>query len=173
MYLLKHRQPDIDKIYLCVKDPFNQKYQLLIKVFFDYLQIIDDVYEKLENYNPKKKRAVLIVFDDMIADIESNKKLSPIVTKLYLWGRNSIFHLLLYKNLILKCLKLILNATHFVMKICNKIELQLVASNHSFDFDFKDFIKLYKDYTKELYSFLVNDTTLPADNPLRFRKNLL
>ena len=59
------------------------------------------------------------------------------------------------------------------MKICNKIELQLVASNHSFDFDFKDFIKLYKDYTKELYSFLVNDTTLPADNPLRFRKNLL
>ena len=59
------------------------------------------------------------------------------------------------------------------MKICNKIELQQVASNHSFDFDFKDFIKLYKDYTKELYSFLVNDTTLPADNPLRFRKNLL
>ena len=84
LYLLKYQQPDIDKIYLCVKDPFNQKYQLLIKVFFDYLQISDDVYENLENYNPKKKRTVLIVFDDMIADMESNKKLSPIVTKLYL-----------------------------------------------------------------------------------------
>ena len=84
LYLLKHQQPDIDKIYLCVKGPFNQKYQLLIKVFFDNLQIIDDVYENLENYYPKKKRTVLIVFDDMIADMESNKKLSAIVTKLYL-----------------------------------------------------------------------------------------
>ena len=89
LYLLKHQQPDIDKIYLCVKDPLNQKYQLLIKVFFDYLQIIDDVYENLENYNPKKKRTVLIVFDDMIADMESNKKLSPIVTELFFKRKKS------------------------------------------------------------------------------------
>ena len=46
------------------------------------------------------------------------------------------------------------------MKISNKNELQRIASNHSSDFDFKDFIKLYKDYTKKIYSFLVNDTTL-------------
>ena len=89
MYLLKYQQPDIDKIYLCVKGPFNQKYQLLIKVFFDYLQISDDVYENLENYNPKKKRTVLIVFDDMIADMESNKKLSPIVTELFFKRKKS------------------------------------------------------------------------------------
>ena len=58
------------------------------------------------------------------------------------------------------------------MKIPNKRELQQI-SNHLSDIDFKDFIKLYKDYTKELYSFLVNDPTLSSDNPLRFRKDLL
>ena len=59
------------------------------------------------------------------------------------------------------------------MKIPNKRELQRISSNHLSDIDFKDFIKLYKDYTKELYSFLVNDPTLSSDNPLRFRKDLL
>ena len=58
------------------------------------------------------------------------------------------------------------------MKIPNKRELQQI-SNHLSDIDFKDFIKLYKDYTKELYSFLVNDPTLSSENPLRFRKGLL
>ena len=57
------------------------------------------------------------------------------------------------------------------MKIPNKRELQQIASNHSSDVDFKDFMKLYKDYTKEPHSFIVNDTTLSSDNPLRFRKN--
>ena len=66
-----------------------------------------------------------------------------------------------------------LNATHyFIINIPNKRELQQIASNHSSDNDFKDFIKLYKDDTKEPYSFLVNDTTLLLANPLRFRKNL-
>ena len=61
-----------------------------------------------------------------------------------------------------------LNATHyFIMKIPNKRELQQMASNHLSDIDFKDFMKLYKDYTKESYSFLM------TDNPLRFRKKLL
>ena len=64
-----------------------------------------------------------------------------------------------------------LNATHyFIMKILNKRELEQIASNRSPDIDFKDFIKLYKVYTKEPYSFLVNET---SDNPLRFRKNFL
>ena len=56
------------------------------------------------------------------------------------------------------------------MKIPNKRELQQTASSDSSDFDFKYFMKLYKDYTKEPYSRLVNGTTLPSDNPLRFRK---
>ena len=59
------------------------------------------------------------------------------------------------------------------MKIRNKRELQQIALNHLSDIDFKDFMKLYKDYTKEQYLFLVNDTTLSSDNPLQFRKNLL
>ena len=59
------------------------------------------------------------------------------------------------------------------MKIPNKRELRKIASNRSSHIDFKDFIKLYKEYTKEPYSFLVNDMTLSSDNPLRFRKNLL
>ena len=59
------------------------------------------------------------------------------------------------------------------MKIPNKRELQQIALNHSSDINFKDFIKIYKKYTAEQYSFLVNDATLPSDDPLRFRKNLL
>ena len=66
------------------------------------------------------------------------------------------------------------NATHyFIMKIPNKRELQQIAWNHSPDIDYKDFMKLYKDYTKELSSVLVNDTTLSSDNPSQFGKNLL
>ena len=48
-----------------------------------------------------------------------------------------------------------------------------VALNHSSDIDFKDFMIIFKKYTAEPYSFLVNDTTLPSDNPLTFRKNVL
>ena len=59
------------------------------------------------------------------------------------------------------------------MKIPNKRELQQVVLNHSSDIDFKDFMQIYKKYTNEPYSFLVNDTTLPSDDLLRFRKNLL
>ena len=98
MNLIKHQRPHIDEIYLYVKDPFELKYQLLInrkeklgikelKIpnrFIDYSKTIDDVYENLEDFNPTKKMKVLTVFDDMIADIESNNELSTIVTELFL-----------------------------------------------------------------------------------------
>ena len=58
------------------------------------------------------------------------------------------------------------------MKIPNKRELQLTALNHSSNIDFKDFVKIYKKCTDNPNSFLVNDTTLPSNNHLRFRKNL-
>ena len=62
-----------------------------------------------------------------------------------------------------------LNATHcFIMKIPNKRELKQVASNHLSDIDFKHFMKLYGDYTKEQHPFLVNDAALSSDNPLAF-----
>ena len=58
------------------------------------------------------------------------------------------------------------------MKNTNKRELQQIALNHSYDIDFKDFIKIYKKCTEKSYSFLVNNTTLASDNPLRLRKNV-
>ena len=58
------------------------------------------------------------------------------------------------------------------MKISNKRELQQIALNHSSDIDFKDFMNICKKCTVEPHSFLINDTTLPSDDPLRFRKNL-
>ena len=68
-----------------------------------------------------------------------------------------------------------LNLRHnlnLIMKINNKRELQNIARNHSADIDYKDFMKIYRECTKEPYNFLTIDTTLPASDPLRFRKNL-
>ena len=65
----------------------EEKRQAKNPEFIDYSQTILDVYENLEDYNPTKKNRVLIVFDDMIADMESNKKLNPIVTELFIRGR--------------------------------------------------------------------------------------
>ena len=98
MNLIKHQRPNIDNIYLYVKHSLESKYQFLINgrekvgikilknpsALIDYWQTIDDVYENLEDYNPKKKRIELIVFDDIIVDIWSNKKWRPIVTELFL-----------------------------------------------------------------------------------------
>ena len=66
-----------------------------------------------------------------------------------------------------------LNSTHYViMKINNKKEWQNIAINHSADIDYKDFMKIYRECTKEPYSFWIIDSTLLASDPLRFRKNL-
>ena len=145
------------------------------KAFNDYSHEIDDVYEHLEHYNLTKTGRVLTVFDDMVEDIESNKKLSPIVTELFLRGRKLNISLVFISQSDFEVSKTIrLNATHyFIMKIPKKRELQQIAPNHLSGIDFKDFMKFYKDYTKELHSLLVNDTTLSSGNPLRFRKNLL
>ena len=59
------------------------------------------------------------------------------------------------------------------MKINSKRELQNIAINHSADIDYKDFVRIYRECTKEPYSFLTINTTLPANDPLRFRKKLL
>ena len=59
------------------------------------------------------------------------------------------------------------------MEVPSKRELQQIALNHSSDIDFKDFMKIYKKYTAEPYSFLVNDATLSSGNPLRLRKSIL
>ena len=138
----------------------------------EYSNDMQDVYKNIEDYNPIKKRKVLIIFDDMIADMINNNKLNPIATELFIRGRISIVFIMQSYSKVPKDVRL--NSTHFfIMKIPNKRELQQIALNHSSDIDFKDFMNIYKKYTKEPYSFLVNDTTLPSDDPLRFRKNLL
>ena len=132
-------------------------------------------FKNIENYNPGKKRKILIVFDDMIADMINNKKVNPVVTELFVRGRKLNISIAFITQLYFKVPKDVrLNSTHFfIMKIPNKRELPQTALNHSSDIDFKDFVKNYKKCTAEPYSFLVNDATLPSDDPLRFRKNLL
>ena len=61
---------------------------------------------------------------------------------------------------------------YFIMKINNRIELKNIATDHSADIDYQDFKKIYRECTKEPYNFLTIDTTLPASDPLRFRKKL-
>ena len=98
---LINNQPDIDETYLYAKDPYEAKYQYLInkrekvgldhfddpKAFIEYSNDMQDVHKNIDDYNPRKKRKVLIVFDDMIADMINNKKLDSIVTELFIRGR--------------------------------------------------------------------------------------
>ena len=172
---LINNQPDIDIIYLYAKDPYKKKYQYLInkrekvalnhfndpKAFMEYSNDMQDVYKNIEDYNPIKKRKVLIVFDDMIADMINNNKLNPEVTELFIRGRKLNISIVFITQSYFKVSKDIrLNSTHiFIMKIPNKRELQQIALNHSSDTEFKDFMKIYKKCTTKPYSFLVNDTT--------------
>ena len=100
---------------------------------------------------------------DMIADMEANKKLSPIDTELFFKLNISLVFISRPYFKVPKTTRL--NATHyFIMKIPNQRELQQIASNDSYDIEFKDFMKLYKDCTKKLFSLSVNDATLSSDN---------
>ena len=104
----------------------------------------------------------------------NNKKLNSIVTELFVRGKKLNISLVFITESYFKVPKDVrLNSTHFfIMKIPNKRELQQIAINHSSDINTKDFANIYRKCTAEPYSFLVNDTTLASDNPLRFRKNI-
>ena len=134
----------------------------------EYSNGMEDVYKNIENYNPGKKRQILIVFGNMVADMINNKKLNPVLTELFIRGRKLNISIVFITQSYLKVPKDIrLNSTYFfIMKIPNRGELQQISLNLSSDIDVKDFIKIYKKYTAEPYSFLVND-------PLRFRKSFL
>ena len=102
---LINNQPDIDKIYWYAKDPYEAKYQFLInkresiglnhfnnlKAFIEYSNDIQHVYKNIDKYNPGKKRKILIVFDDVIADMINIKKLNSIVTELFIRCLNISF----------------------------------------------------------------------------------
>ena len=135
---------------------------------------MEGVQKNINDYNLDKENKTLTVFDDMIADMINSKKLNSIVTELFIRGRKLNISLVFITQSYFKVPKDVrLNTTHFfIMKIPNKRELQQIAISHSSDIDFKDFINIYKKCTDKPYSFLVNDTTLASDNPLRFRKIL-
>ena len=166
------------------KDPYEEKHQFLInkresiglkhfndpKAFTKYSNDRQDVYQNIEEYNIGKKCKTLIVFDDMITDMINDKKLNPVVISRIL--KISIAFITQWYFKVPKDVRL--NSTQFfIMKILHRRELQQISLNHTSDIDLKDFIEIYKKCTAEPYSFLVNDTTLPSHNPLRFRKKIL
>ena len=160
---LINNQPDIDKIYLYAKNPYEKKYQYLINkrkkvrlnhlAFMEYFNDMQDVHKNIEDCNPIKKSKILIVFDDMIADMINNNKLNSIVTELFIRGIKLNISIVFITQSYSKVPKDVrLNSTHFfIMKIPNKRELQQIALNHSSGIDFKDFMEIYKKCTTEPY----------------------
>ena len=136
---------------------------------------MDDVYKNINDYNPSRKRKILIVFDDMISDIMTNKKFQAIIKELFIRCRKLNISLVFITQSYFSVPKdARLNSTHYlIMKINNRKELQNIAINHSADIDYNDFLRIYRECTRKPYSFLTIGTTLPASDPLRFRKNLL
>ena len=122
---------------------------------------MQDIYKNIEEYNTNKECKILSI-------------IKSIGTELFIRGRKLNVSLVFITQFYLKIPKdFRLNSTHFfIMKIPNKRELQQIALNNSPDISSKDFIKIYKKYTAEPYSFIVNHATLASDNPLRFRKNI-
>ena len=177
----------IDKIYLYSRDLNKPKYEYLIKkrkdagikyvnnpnAFIVCSNMMDDVFEDIDNYNPKRDKKVLIAFDDMIADIMTNKKFQAIIKELFIRCRKLNIPLVFITQSCFSVPKDVrLNSTHLIMTINNKRVLQNIAISHSANIDYQDFMKIYRECTKEPYNFLTIDTMLPASDPLRFRKNL-
>ena len=132
LYLINN-QPDIDKKYSYGKDPYELKYQYLInkcekvglnhynypEAFIEYSNDMQEFYNNIEECNLGKKLKVLIVFDDMIADMINNKKLNPVVTELFIRGRKLNISIVFVTQSYFKVAKEVrLNTTHFfIMKI--------------------------------------------------------
>ena len=171
------------------KDLNEPKYQFLIKkcedvaikhfndpkVFIQYSQCMDDVYNNFNDYNSNRNRKILIVFDDMIADIMTNKKFQATINEQFVRCRKLIISLVFITQSYFSVSKEVrLNYTHYlIMKIHKKRELRNIATDHLADIDYNVFMNVYRKYTSEPYSFLTIDTTLPVNNPLRFRENIL
>ena len=133
-----------------------------------------DVYKNIDEYNSDKEHKILIVFDDMIADMIHQQKLNSIVTKLFIrWRKLNISLVFITQSYFTVPKDVWLNTSHFVIsKIPNKRELQQIAINHLSDINTKDFANIYRKCTAETYSFFLNDTTLASNDPRRFRKNI-
>ena len=131
---------------------------------------MDDAFSNIDDYNPKRKRKILIVFDDMIADIMTNKKFQAIIKELSIRCRKLNVSLVFIPQFYFSVPKEArLNSTHnLIMKINNRKDLQQTTIDHSADIDYKDFLKIYRNCTNELYSFFTIDVHNPT---MKFRKN--
>ena len=107
---------------------------------------MDDVYENIDDYNPNRQRKILIVFDDMIADIMSNKKFQAIIKESLIRCRKLNISLVFITKSYFSVPKDIkLNSTHYlIMKINNRKKLQNIAIDHSADIDYNDFVRIYR-----------------------------
>ena len=173
MLNLIKEQDDIDKIYLYAKDlsedlrmNFLSKSVKMFGIkllndpdaFTECPNTMDDVYENIGDYNSSRKRKISIVFNDMIADIMSNKKFQAIIKELFLRCRKVNISLVFIMQSYFSVPKDVrLNSAHYlIMKINNERELQNVAINHSADIDYKDSVKIYREFTKESRYFFGN-----------------
>ena len=184
LHLVNNLHP-INKIYLYAKDIDEKKYQFLINkreqagiknlndphAFIEYSDDMDDVLDDINNYNENRDRKVLIVFDDMIPDIEYNKKFKRIIKELFYRARKINVSIVFITQSYFRALKdARLNSTHYIlMKICNKKELKRIAEEKSGHLDYKDFLKIYNYCTKEPYSFMTIDARPTAT--MVFKKN--
>ena len=178
----------LDKIYLYAKDLSEPKYEYLInkinkreqvrikmlqnaKAFIEYSDDMNDVFENINEYNKKRNKKVLLVFDDMIADIEHNKHFKKVIKELFYRARKLNVSFVFITQLYFRALRdARLNSTHYVlMKIGNKKELKSIAEEKSGHLDYKDFLKIYNYCTKEPYSFMLIEARPTATKP--FTKN--
>ena len=162
-------QDDIDKKILYANYLSEPKYEFLIKKHED---VVIKYYQNIDEYNPSRKRKILIVFDDMIAGIMTNKKFQTIIKELFIRCRKANISLVFITQSYFSVPKDVrLNSTlYLIAKINNRKELQNIAINHSADIDYNDFVRIYRECRRKLCSFLKIDATLPASDSLRFRK---
>ena len=121
------------------------------KAFIECSDTIDEVYGNIDDYNSSTKRNILIVIDDMIGDIMSNKKIQAVIKDLFIRCRKLNISLMFITRSYFSFPKNFrLNSTDcLIMNINNKRELQNIAINHSPDIGYNDFVKIYREYTKE------------------------
>ena len=121
---------------------------------------MDDIYDDINDYNKKRKRKVLIVFDDMISHVMSNKIAQQVLKELFIRCRKLNISLCFLTQSYFSVPKDVrLNCTHYIIAIA----ILNIAINHSADIDYKDFSRIYRDCTKEQYNFLTIDTTQPVE----------
>ena len=132
---------------------------------------MNDVLEDINNYNKNRDKKVLIIFDDMIADIMRSEKFKAIVKELFIRCRKISISIVFITQSYFRTPKdARLNSTHYIiMKIGNKKELKSIAEENSGHLDVNKFLKIYNHCTREPYSFMMVDTRPTA--PVTFKKN--